>query len=158
MNQFYEDDDFYNYSPKDRRGYAQDEGRSTKLKDFNGILFETITSINFCVDGAIGLPVSSSATRVTARLLASDRTQVAEASPPYFCDLDSDVLNPQFDLQMNWKGETKLFNCSFVILFYSYIPRECVTTLIDSGLSHRHPGEALPLLQMYRIRRVEVIR
>jgi hypothetical protein len=97
------------YKAKDRMNLSYDEGESTKLKELNRIAFETISSIQFCIDGAIGLPVSATATRVTARLLAGDRSQVGDSTSPNFCDPDSDVVNPQFDLQMIWKGKTKIF-------------------------------------------------
>ena len=97
------------YLPKDRRGLAFDEGEATRLKALHHALFETVSSIQFCIDGAIGLPVSTTATRVTARLLSADRTQVGDSTSPNFCDPESDVLNPQFDLQMNWKGNFCVF-------------------------------------------------
>eukprot|EP00599_Poterioochromonas_sp_BG-1_P000127 CAMPEP_0173147286 /NCGR_PEP_ID=MMETSP1105-20130129/9048_1 /TAXON_ID=2985 /ORGANISM="Ochromonas sp., Strain BG-1" /LENGTH=1146 /DNA_ID=CAMNT_0014061749 /DNA_START=56 /DNA_END=3496 /DNA_ORIENTATION=+ len=118
------------YLPKDRRGLDYDEGESTKLKELNHALFETVSSIQFCIDGAIGLPVSSTATRVTARLLSSDRTQIGDATSPNFCDPDSDVLNPQFDLQMIWKGAilkpTLTVVCRIDTLEKPYLASRCV--------------------------------
>jgi hypothetical protein len=66
--------------------------------------FDNISSIQFCVDGARGLPASVTATRVTARLLSHDRTQVGEPSAPSHSNPDSDARNPLFDLHMGWRG------------------------------------------------------
>lgn len=121
------------YLPKDRRGLDYDEGESTKLKELNHALFETVSSIQFCIDGAIGLPVSSTATRVTARLLSSDRTQIGDATSPNFCDPDSDVLNPQFDLQMTWKGNHNMALFTQKLIF---LLRSDSQTNINGSLSY----------------------
>jgi hypothetical protein len=93
------------YVPIDRRRSSKIEGESRAVKELKHLSFETISSIQFCIDGAIGLPVCSTATRITARLLTADRSQVGDPSPPTFCDLDSETFNPIYDLNMSWRGK-----------------------------------------------------
>lgn len=84
--------------------------------------FDTISSIQFCVDGAHGLPASVTATRVTARLLSHDRTQIGEPSAPSYSNPDSDARNPKFDLHMGWRGKSQLlFRSSVLILTFTYL-------------------------------------
>lgn len=78
--------------------------------------FDTISSIQFCVDGAHGLPTSVTATRVTARLLSHDRTQIGEPSAPSYSNPDSDARNPKFDLHMGWRGKSKSLFKSFLLI------------------------------------------
>ena len=49
---------------------------SNEIKTMQKLPFDRISAIQFCVDNAIGLPLSTTATRVTARLLDHDKRQV----------------------------------------------------------------------------------
>ena len=77
---------------------------SKEIQKMQHLSFGNISSIQFCIDGAVGLPLSSTATRVTARLMAADRSQVGEPSAPSFSNPDSDFCAPSFDLHMGWRG------------------------------------------------------
>lgn len=89
----------------DRRFAGMEEVvHSQTIKPLRHLSFDTISSIQFCVDGARGLPASVTGTRVTARLLSHDRTQVGEPSAPSYSNPDSEARNPQFDLHMGWRG------------------------------------------------------
>jgi hypothetical protein len=96
-----------NMSMRSRRRQSDNSDTVSKeIQRMQHLLFEKISSIQFCIDGAVGLPLSTSATRVTARLMASDRSQVGDPSAPSFSQSDSDALAPLYDLHMGWRGRT----------------------------------------------------
>ena len=66
--------------------------------------FKRVSSIQFCVDGAVGLPSSVTATRVTARLIDYNRCQIGEPSASSISNPDSSVSAPIFDLHAGWRG------------------------------------------------------
>ena len=88
-----------------RAPLPEDTMESKEIDRMKHLAFNSISSIQFCIDNAIGLPASTTATRVTARLIAHDRSQVGEISAPSFSHPDSDVLNPVYDLHMVWRGK-----------------------------------------------------
>lgn len=78
---------------------------SKEIQSLNHLMFDKINSVQFCVDSAVGLPMFTTATRVTARLLGPDRRQIGENSAPSFSFPESDAYSPLFDLHMSWRGE-----------------------------------------------------
>lgn len=104
-------DDFMGAPRRDRRFAVGEEiVQSQTIKTLRHLSFDTVSSIQFCVDSAQGLPISTTATRVTARLLSHDRSQIGEPSAPSYCDPDSDASAPKFDLHMGWRGK----NCFLI--------------------------------------------
>ena len=77
---------------------------SKEINTMQKIPFERISAIQFCVDSAIGLPLSTTATRVTARLLDHDKRQVGEPSASSISQPDSEAYAPVFDLHAGWRG------------------------------------------------------
>lgn len=84
----------------------KDNAEEEKLEDFMKIPFEQIKRVDFCVDGAVGLPVNCTATRVSCRLLQQDRIPLSEAGES-FADPETPVTSPAYDLFMSWKGSDK---------------------------------------------------
>ena len=80
--------------------------QSKQLKKLNHLTlsFENVSSVQFCVDSAIGLPLSTTATRVSVKLMEYNRTSVGESSAPTYSNPDSDFSSPLFDLHMGWRG------------------------------------------------------
>lgn len=92
---------------RDRRNAGGEEViQSQQVRSLRHLAFDSVSSIQFCVDSASGLPISCTATRVTARLLSHDRSQIGEPSAPSYCDPDSECYSPKFDLHMGWRGNT----------------------------------------------------
>lgn len=90
---------------RDRRVAGGEEVvQSQQVRTLRHLSFDAVSSIQFCVDNASGLPISCTATRVTARLLSHDRSQIGEPSAPSYCDPDSECYAPKFDLHMGWRG------------------------------------------------------
>lgn len=75
------------------------------LKNTDLIHFHSITSVLFHVDGAVGLPISTTATRISAVLLTADRKQIGEATLSSFSHSESDHMHPKYDLHMSWRGD-----------------------------------------------------
>ncbi len=107
MNKVYavDGDDYGAVARRDRRFGGEEIVQSQTIKPLRHLSFDTVSSIQFCVDSAVGLPISVTATRVTARLLSHDRSQIGEPSAPSYCDPDSDANAPKFDLHMGWRGK-----------------------------------------------------
>lgn len=84
---------------------ALENEESRELQRMEHLSLDRVSSIQFCVDGAVGMPVSCTATRVTARLLDHDRRQIGEPSSSSVSLPDSFVSSPIFDLQAGWRGE-----------------------------------------------------
>jgi hypothetical protein len=104
------------YRKKRSKIRSPDQPKSSKeIHPLNHLLFENISSVQFCVDSAVGLPLFATATRVTARLLAADRKQIGENSAPSYSFPESDALSPLYDLHMSWRGKP-----SFVFLKSSF--------------------------------------
>ena len=79
------------------------EGESTNLKKM--LSYEGLDGLQFCVDGAVGLPVSSTATRVTVRLVDLDHREFGDTLACTYSHPESDAFNPLFDLHLSWRGE-----------------------------------------------------
>ena len=91
-------------SMRHKRRNSDVDAISKEIQKMQHLSFANISSIQFCIDGAIGLPLSTTATRVTARLMAAERSQVGEPSAPSFSHPDSDFCAPNYDLHMGWRG------------------------------------------------------
>ena len=111
-----DDDELVPFHGK-RTSYVSIPVQSKQLKKLNHVTlsFENVSSVQFCVDSAIGLPLSSTATRVSVKLMEYNRTSVGEGSAPTYSSPDSDFNAPLFDLHMGWRGE--LFYYCLIILF-----------------------------------------
>ena len=77
---------------------------SREILRMQHMVLDRVTNIQFCVDGAVGLPFSTTASRVTARLLDHNRRQIGEPSASAVSLPDSSVASPVFDLQASWRG------------------------------------------------------
>jgi len=78
------------------------------IEPFQRVTLDSVETVELCVDGAVGLPVNCTATRVSARLICPDRTQAGLSAEPNNCFADSPCFSPTFDLQMRWKLEKKV--------------------------------------------------
>jgi hypothetical protein len=116
--------DFNEQQHHDRRfGNGAEVNESKLVKNMKHLKFDSISSIQFCIDGAVGLPVSTTATRVSARLLSFDRTQVGEPSAPSFSDPDSEATSPRFELHMGWRGidSSVIICCLLNLLLFIFL-------------------------------------
>ena len=77
---------------------------SQELNRMQTLLHENVEGVQFCIDGALGLPISSTATRVTVRLIDSDWNQIGENNAASLSHPDSNAFEPAFDLHMSWRG------------------------------------------------------
>ncbi len=119
-----------------RRTDSKDITVSKEIQRMQHQSFDKISSIQFCIDGAIGLPLSTTATRVTARLMAHDRSQVGEPSAPSFSHPDSEATTPTFDLHMGWRGKKSSIFSSFQLYSQYYFFRRVVFILIKFQAVH----------------------
>lgn len=78
---------------------------SKELNRMEQMSLDAVNSIQFCVDGAVGLPASVSATRVTARLVDHTGAQIGDPSASSISSPDSDAYAPTYDLHAGWRGE-----------------------------------------------------
>eukprot|EP01031_Cornospumella_fuschlensis_P030383 gene30383-36711_t len=62
-------------------------------------------NLDIIIDGAMGLPITTTATRIHVKLHMPTRDVVAEVSPQENCDLTSDFANPLFRFRHQWKGK-----------------------------------------------------
>jgi hypothetical protein len=83
----------------------EDNAEEEQLEAFKRVPFAQLRRVQFCVDGAEGLPVSCTATRVSCRLLQQDRTPLTEAGESY-SDPETPVSSPDYDLFLTWKGKS----------------------------------------------------
>jgi hypothetical protein len=94
------------HASKSKRLTVEDAAEeSRELQRMEHLALDRVSSIQFCVDGAVGMPASVTATRVTARLLDHDRRQIGEPSASTVSQPDSPVSAPIFDLNAGWRGE-----------------------------------------------------
>jgi hypothetical protein len=77
---------------------------TAELAKMQHLLYDNIDGVQFCIDGAIGLPESCTATRVTVRLIDAGWNQVGENSASSFSHPDCTVYEPNYDLHMSWRG------------------------------------------------------
>jgi hypothetical protein len=134
---YVDDDRFDEYGSVSKINHKNKRGtdkevveESRELHRMHHLAFERVSNIYFCVDGAVGMPASVTATRVTARLLDHDRRQIGEASSSAVSIPDSPVASPLFDLQASWRGKSLFvlrffFKIHFFILACIFRFREC---------------------------------
>ncbi len=75
-----------------------------------------VTTAEFYIDGATGLPYSGTATRVTARLMAENKSQIGETAAPTFSHPDSDYTSPGFNLNIKWRGIKLKIVCNSLLI------------------------------------------
>lgn len=68
------------------------------------IAFDKSYEVVVMIDGALGLPLTTTATRIHATLFMPTKQQVQESSSTSFCDLQSEYTNPHFSIRVRWKG------------------------------------------------------
>ena len=78
---------------------------SREIQRMQHLVLNQVENIQFAIDGAVGLPFSTTASRVTARLLDHNRKQIGEPSASAVCHPDSPVFSPLFDLHAVWRGK-----------------------------------------------------
>lgn len=61
-------------------------------------------NLDIIIDGAVGLPITTTATRIHVKMHMPTRDVVADISPHEHCDLMSDYANPFFRFRHQWKG------------------------------------------------------
>lgn len=76
--------------------------------------FTKNTDLEVIIDGAIGLPLTSTLTRIRVELHMPTKEILDIKSPYVYSDFLSEHTSPQFALKMNWKG--MLFLCSRLFL------------------------------------------
>lgn len=74
------------------------------LESYNAVPFSKLQRVQFCVDGAIGLPVNCTASRVSAQLMEPSRHRVGPLISAY-TDPDSPMANPSVNLFATWRKE-----------------------------------------------------
>lgn len=77
------------------------KAEETELESFSDIFMDEVKHIQCCVDGAEGLPVNCTATRVTVKLLTPNRTQIGE-SMTCFSHPDSPAHSPSYECISSW--------------------------------------------------------
>ena len=112
---------------------------SRELKRMEHLALDRVTSIQFCVDGAVGMPMSATASRVTARLLDHDRRQIGEPSASAVSHPDSPVASPIFDLQASWRGKSHYIfvGCIFITSSFTFV-RKYVDAYNNNSMSNRY--------------------
>lgn len=115
---------------------------SKELHRMEHLVLDKVSNIQFCVDGAVGMPNSATASRVTARLLDHDRRQIGEPSASTVSQPDSPVASPIFDLQAGWRGNPHLSLCFLYegLLLNSFLlsPRKHADTNNYDSVQNRH--------------------
>lgn len=66
--------------------------------------FSKNRDLYFIIDGAIGLPMTTTITRVRAELHFPTKEIVSVVSPWSYAESHSEFCNPQYALKMQWKG------------------------------------------------------
>jgi hypothetical protein len=98
--------------------------------DQKDLAFERVELLQFCIDGAVGLPLCATATRVTARLLDHNRAQIGVPSSSTVSQPDSRTEEPRFDLQASWRGSslvpTVTIVCRIDTLEKPYLQPRCI--------------------------------
>ncbi|KAJ1390272.1 hypothetical protein B484DRAFT_409068, partial [Ochromonadaceae sp. CCMP2298] len=79
---------------------------SRQIQQMQHLPFEQVELMQFCIDGAVGLPLCATATRVTARLLDHTRAQIGVSSASTVSQPDGRAEEPRFDLQASWRGSS----------------------------------------------------
>jgi hypothetical protein len=84
-----------------------DDNEEFKLESYQKVPFSDLERIQFCVDGAIGLPDNVVASRVGAQLLTPDRLRIGPLVSS-IGDANSSAINPKLNVFVTWRG-TGLF-------------------------------------------------
>lgn len=87
---------------------------ATATAKLNRIPLKDVALAEFYVDSASNLPYSSTATRITARLLGPDMKQIGETSNATFSHPDSDYMSPSFNLYAGWRGDSHALQTQFL--------------------------------------------
>lgn len=81
-----------------------DDNEEHKLESYEKVPFDSIERVQFCVDGAIGLPDNVIATRVGAQLLTPERARIGPLVSS-IGDADSSATNPKLNVFVTWRGK-----------------------------------------------------
>lgn len=81
-----------------------DDNDEQLLESYNQVPFNKLQRVQFCVDGAIGLPVNCTASRVSAQLMEPTRHRLGPLMSSY-THPDSPMANPRLDLFSTWRKE-----------------------------------------------------
>ena len=117
---------------------------SREIQRMQHLALDRVSNIQFCIDGAVGLPLSTTATRVTARLLDHERRQIGEPSASTVSHPDSPVASPIFDLQAGWRGSIcfyyslALLNLIATSFYFEMYNREHAFANHHHRMSYRH--------------------
>lgn len=82
----------------------QDILPQSSKRTFERVPFSKNHDLYFIVDGAIGLPMTTTITRVRAELHFPTKEIVSIVSPWTYAESHSEFCNPQYALKMQWKG------------------------------------------------------
>lgn len=80
-----------------------DDNDEVKLESYRQVPFSDMNRVQFCVDGAVGLPINCTASRVSGQLMLPNRQRLGPLLSS-LCDPDSSMCCPKFDLFMTWRG------------------------------------------------------
>lgn len=78
------------------------------------LIYNRVSQLDVMIDRAAGLPLTTTITRIQAKLYNTTKECISTASSYNFSELTSDHTNPQYTLRMLWKGKPRLF-ISFLI-------------------------------------------
>ncbi|RYH09877.1 hypothetical protein EON65_39805 [archaeon] len=94
--------------------YNELSATATQPKHASVLLpFNKQYNLDILIDGAVGLPITTTATRIHVKLHMPTRDVVTEVSPHEHCDLTSDYANPLFRFRHQWKGRSVLWRYVF---------------------------------------------
>jgi hypothetical protein len=80
-----------------------DNNEEMRLESYRQVPFASLNRVQFCVDGAVGLPINCTASRVSGQLLLPNRQRIGPMLSSY-SDPDSAACCPKFDLFMTWRA------------------------------------------------------
>jgi hypothetical protein len=80
------------------------ESHRTSIGSMERIPFDKDQEIVVFIDGASGLPPTTTATRLHTSLYLPSKQKVHESVSYAYCDLESDHLHPSFATKIRWKG------------------------------------------------------
>ncbi len=72
--------------------------------------FDKNYEIVVLIDGITGLPLTSTATRISCVLYMPTKQQIGESFVSSVSDMQSEFTNPHFAIRVRWKGETYIAN------------------------------------------------
>lgn len=98
--------------------FAPQEILPQSVKKVEKVPFNKSFDLDIVVDGAMGLPLTTTMVRLRLELHMPTKEILELKSPFAYSELHSDYTNPQFSLRMQWPG-TYTFSLRHFSLFFS---------------------------------------